>query len=256
METIAVTGIVLSAMQVQEADRRLVLLTKEQGRITVFARGASRPRSALVGVTRPFVTGEFELRPGRDAYTLLSARPREYFDELSKDYDRMTFGLYFLELAAYFSVENVEGLELLNLVFLALKALEKGKMPVPLIRMVYEYRLFVISGEYPQVFQCAVTGKPLAEGYFSLARREALCNECAGGEPGLIRLDVSAMYTLQYILTAPLQKLFGFAVSAAVYEVLSGLLAAWKKRFLAREFRTEAFLPELAFPRDGEKAPD
>ena len=247
MDTITATGIVLSSSQVQEADRRLVLLTKERGKITVFARGASRPRSPLLGITRPFLTGEFTLYPGRDAYSLHSAQIREYFDSLSQDYDRMTVGLYFLELAGTFSAEEAESASLLNLLYLTLKALERGIVPPALVRMIYEYRLFVEAGEYPQVFACAVGGEPLKEGWFSLSRREAVCSEHAAGAQGLIRLDEAAMYTLQYILSAPLPKLYRFLVTEEVYRVLLELLDEWKRRFLNRTLRTEAFLPELHY---------
>lgn len=234
-------------MAVGETDRRLVVLTKEQGRISVFARGACRPRSTLMAISRPFVTGEFLLIPRKDSFSLQSAVVKEYFDDLTKDFDKMAYGCYFLELAGYFSVEQADGTDILNLLFLTLKALEKQQMPMELIRLVYEYRLFVAAGEYPQVFTCSSCRKPLTEGWFSMRTRSAVCSQCGTSMDGTW-LSVSAVYALQYILTAPVTKLYRFRLTDDVLEALQHVLNQWKKRYLDREFRSEALLQAAKLP--------
>ncbi len=244
METITVTGIVLSSMPVGETDRRIVILTREQGRISVFARGACRPKSPLVAVSRPFASGEFVLIPRKDSYNLQSAAIREYFDPLLQDFEKMAYGCCFLEEAGYFAAEDMDAADLLNLLFLTLRALQKGVISMKLIRLVFEYRLFAVSGEYPQIFQCSQCKTPLKSGWFSMNRKSAVCGQCYKGTDGE-ELSASVVYTLQYILSAPLNRLYSFSVSEEVFIKLEDLLTRWKKRFLDREFKSSALLEEL-----------
>ena len=96
---IEVTGMVLSATQVGDYDRRLVILTKEKGKIAAFARGARRNGSVLTAACQPFTYGVFSLFAGRDAYRIQSVEVKNYFEAVKTDLDALTYGAYFCELA-------------------------------------------------------------------------------------------------------------------------------------------------------------
>lgn len=179
-EAIQVTGVVLSAMPVGEYDRRVVLLTKELGRITAFARGARRQNSPLMAASNAFVFAHFTLYQGKNSYTLVQAQVSHYFMELASEMPEVYYGFYFMEVADYFGTENVDETNTVNLLFVTLKALLKKKVDRHLIRAVYELKTLVHNG----VFAIEPT-------------------ECPN--------DI-VLYALEYIVGSPVEKLYSFSL--------------------------------------------
>ena len=157
-DKISLTGMVLAAAPLREADKRLVLLTKEKGKVTVFARGARRPGNPFLAAANPFAFGTFQVQESGSAYRLIQVEIRNYFREISEDMESACYGSYFLEFADYYARENDDGAMLLQLLYAALRALLNPKLDNCLIRYTFELRTMAEGGEYPQVFQCTVCG--------------------------------------------------------------------------------------------------
>lgn len=205
-ETLELTGMVLKVSPVGDNDRRLVILTRERGKITAFARGAKRPGSQLMGVTRPFVFGTFRLYEGRDAYNLQGADITNYFSELATDVEAACYGSYFLEFADYYSRENMEASEELLLLYQSLRALMKPALPNPLVRAVFELRCMVINGDY--------TEHPPRE------------------------VSDSANYAWEYIIASPIESLYTFVLAPEVLKELEYCVESTRHRFVDREFHS------------------
>lgn len=243
-QTVVLTGMVLSAMPVGDYDKRIQILTRERGKIAAFARGARRPNNALLAAASPFSFGQFELYEGKSAYTVSKVNITCYFRELAQDLEAVSYGFYFLEMAAYYTQENMDGTDYLNLLYLTLKALLKPALDNRLVRRIYELRVLVLMGEYPNFFSCMKCGrKQEAKGrhFFSVKRHGLLCPEClAGGHA--VPLDASALYALQYIVASPLNKLYTFTVSAPVFAVLDEVIPGYIRQYHGHVFKSEDML--------------
>jgi len=98
MPSLAVNGIVLRHANYRDNDRMLTLLTPDHGRMDVLARGCRRPRSPLMSASEMFCTGEYLLFAQRDRATLTSCAIHDSFYPLRLDFDRLSYGVYLLNL--------------------------------------------------------------------------------------------------------------------------------------------------------------
>lgn len=247
-----VTGVVLSAMPIGDYDKRLVILTKEYGKITAFARGAKRPTSSLLASSQPFTFGDFQVYAGKSSYTVVSCQITRYFEELRKDLQAVAYASYFCEVMEYLTRENLDAAQYLNLLYVSLRALEKKQMDVSLIRSVFEIRTMQINGEAMEVFSCIRCGKKenLEEmdsffGNFCTRAGGLLCGDCAGQKVSTISLTPAAVYTVQYIQTVPMSRLYSFRVSDEVKNELERLCSDYLKQYLNVRFHSLELLPLL-----------
>lgn len=239
-----VTGMVLKVMPIGDYDKRITLLTKERGKITAFARGARRQGSQLLAATNPFSFGEFELYEGRSSYTVAKASIQNYFRELAADIDATYYGFYFLEFADYYCQENNDEREMLKLLYQTLRALESPAFDNRLVRIVYELKAMAVNGVGPNVFSCVKCGKKEAISSFSVKRGGVLCSGC-GLDHDVIRVEESTVYTMQYVISSTVEKLYTFTVSTKVLQELQQVMREYLHRYLGHSFQSIKILEEM-----------
>ena len=242
---IILTGMVLSTMPVGEYDRRVVILTKEQGKISAFARGARRPNSPLVGAVNPFSFGTFTMYEGRTSYTIQSASISNYFAELRGDIVGAYYGFYFLEFTDYYTKEFNDEREMLKLLYQTLRALTNPHIPNMLIRYIFELKALTINGQAPQVFQCMTCGNKERPAVFSAVKGGLVCSECMKDVRDGIRLDPSTLYSMQYIETSTIEKLYTFNVTEKVLTELGNVMSRMTDIYVGKRFKSLEILETL-----------
>ena len=213
-EFLWVTGMVLKQTPIGEYDRRICLLTKEKGKISAFARGARKQGSRFAAATNPFSFGTFKLYAGRDSYTVSDVEIQTYFEELMTDFEGAYYGMYFAEVADYYTRENNDEREMLKLLYQSLRALCAPALPNPLVKCIFELKSIAVNGEYP-------------------------------GVPQNRKLTESTIYALHYIETSPIEKLYTFTVTEEVLAELTSVAEEYRKYFMDRQFKSLEILKTL-----------
>ena len=237
-QTVTVTGMVLSSSPIGEYDKRVVLLTKEKGKISAFAKGARRQNSMLMGVTNPFTFGEFTLYEGRTSYNIVQAKIQNYFMELSSDLEAAYYGFYFLEFADYYAKEYNDETQMLKLLYQTLRALGSKKISHELIRCVFELKALVINGEYPDVFACSYCGSKEDGAVFSSKNHGIICPECSRIAADGIRMSAATLYTLQYVVASSIEKLYTFTVSDEVLREFKKIMKQYIGMYVEKHFKS------------------
>ncbi len=236
-QSIKVTGMILSAVPIGEYDKRIVILTKEKGKISAFAKGARRQNSPLMGVTNPFSFGEFELYEGRTSHNVMQAHILNYFMEFNTDFESAYYGFYFMEIADYYTREYNDEKEMLKLLYQTMRALASGKFDRELVRYIFELKTLVIQGEAPEVFRCANCGVDERKMVFSSRNHGFICEECQGIAPDGIRVCDSTVYALQYIVSSSIEKLYTFAVSNEVLGEIRRIMKQYMDTHVEKRFK-------------------
>ena len=214
-ELIGVTGIILKTEPIGEYDRRVVILTRERGKISAFARGARKQGSRLLASTNPFCFGKFSLYPGKSAYNVSETLISNYFEGLRDDFEAACYGMYFLELMDYYTRENNDEKEMLKLLYQSLRALLHEGLSNLLVRYIFEIKALTINGEYP-----------------GLPKRDTPY------------LD-STEYTVNYIVNTTVEKLYTFTVTGQVLEELSQIAGIFNSRFIDKIMKSLEILHEI-----------
>lgn len=208
------TGMVLKSEAIGEYDRRVVILTKERGKLSAFARGARKPGNRFMAAANPFCFGEFKLYPGKNAYTLQDIRIDNFFQELRDDFLGAYVGIYFMEIADYYGRENSDDKELLKLLYQSVRALIHPSYDNRLVRAVFEIKAIVVNGEFP--------------GFFP-------------------ELDVNSAcaYTISYIVQSPIEKLFRFTVTEEVLQELMHYASKYCAKCMDKKFKSLEIIESL-----------
>ncbi len=144
-------GIVLSRTNYGEADRILTVLTSDQGKVRLVAKGVRRIKSRLAGGIELFSINDITYIVGRgDLGTLVSARVFRNFGSIVKDVNRTMFTYDVLKVLNKLTEDSPEQ-EYFTVLARTLEAIDNAQNSLDAIALWFYMQLLRLSGHLPNL---------------------------------------------------------------------------------------------------------
>jgi DNA repair protein RecO (recombination protein O) len=228
-------GVVLRTHRLGEADRIVVILTAEHGKIRAVAKGVRKTKSRFGSRLEPLSHVNLLLYHGRELDVVNQADTVESPRDLRDDLDRLTQGIALLEAIDQLTPDREPVPHLYRMLVGALRTL--GTSASQLVVPAFYWKLLAAEGVRPELdrcVRCAADGPLVA---FDLDEGGVLCRGCRQGTG----LSPAGLALLRQVLGGQLQAALSIPPSPATTEV--ALLATRAmEHHLERRLRAVALL--------------
>ncbi len=183
-EQFTTNAINLKSYSISEADKIIVMYSKEKGIIKGVAKGIKKTTSRLGGRMDLFVANKMMLNKGKSLDTICQAEALNTFLNLRTDMNKLFYAMYCSEIVSNFGIENdPNSSEIYELFYKLLDNLSKSRTIVKSMLSVIKFQLKImdITGYSIELERCVKCLKPLNDTdiYFSIEQGGILCGNCA-----------------------------------------------------------------------------
>lgn len=227
------TGIVVRTYKLGEADRIVVLLTAEHGKVRAVAKGVRKTKSRFGGRLEPLNHLSLLLYQGRELDIVSQCDTIDSPAPLLTDLDRLTQGLALVEAVDQLALDRQPVPHLYRMLVGALRTLEAR--PSPLVVPGFYWKLLAAEGVRPELDCCVGCGaaEPLVA--FDMHEGGVLCRTCRRGRP----ISADALRITRMILGGQLNQALLEPPSPATAEV-AHLATTALEHHLERRLRSVA----------------
>lgn len=241
-----VEAVILRHSDWGEADRLLVLFTREMGKVRVVAKGVRKIRSRKAGHLEPFTRATLQLARGRDMPIVTQADTVTAYIPLREDLLRTGYAAYIVELVDRFIYEEGENRFLYALLVDTLDRLNEASLLWQPVRY-FEVQLLDLLGFRPELFNCTSCREEIRpqDQFFSADAGGVLCPKCGRLRPGARPVSLETLKYFRHFLRSTYAQASRAHPAEETLAELESLLHYYLTYLLERGLNTPAFLREI-----------
>ena len=179
IRTESLTGIVLRSISVGEADRLVIIVTRERGKFKCLARGVRKPTSKLGGFLEPMHEVLITVQFSRLFPIVKDVRTIGVLNEISNNVPHYLYLMYIAELLESFILEDEMNLEIFDLYKFVLKTFNNAH-EVNMLILFFQLKLLMLCGYGPELSACVECRSLLnaEDQYFGFVQGGIICPRC------------------------------------------------------------------------------
>ena len=183
MNNYVTEAINLKSYNLNDADKIIVMYSKDNGLIKGVAKGIKKPKSKLGARMDLLVANSLQLLKGRSMDTIIQAQTVNNFRKTREDMDKLMLSSYVSELIVNFGEgSEAASKEIYELLYKALNRIadSKEKKDALIAVIKFQLKLLLIMGFCVELDTCLCCREQILdeEMYFSSAMGGVICKEC------------------------------------------------------------------------------
>ena len=239
MGIVKTKGIIISENNVGDFDKMLTMLTPGLGKISCIAKGARRPKSALLAGSQLLCFGEYMMYQGSNTYNINSCETIEVFYNLRTDLDKLKYAIHATKIIQGVTEENQNSYKILQLFLNTLYTISETEKDLDLCISIFKLRLMCYLGFTPIVDKCTECGEHEDITSFSMKKSGFKCKTCSKLDKSCIQITESTQNAIKYIIMAPPKKLFSFNLKDESLKELKIIAKLYLNEKLEKEYKME-----------------
>jgi DNA repair protein RecO (recombination protein O) len=252
MSVFSTPAILLHKLDYGDFDLILTFFSLKRGKISLIAKSAKKSTKRFAGILELFSLVEVvgSMSRGRGLPVLQEAVLQSPFSAIRDDINKTAYASYWCELINKWLEENRKQVQLYLLLQHVLSRLDSGGSAAAELSILFQMRLLSLSGHGPNLRQCARCQKQLESiqrnrVFFDIAKGGILCDECAAGTGGRIRLSKGTIKQLKWVESGDLKKASRIRFGPQALEEGLELLEAFVPYIMGLQPRSLKFLKQI-----------
>lgn len=249
MHNFVTDAINLKSYNLSEADKIIVMYSKDKGLIRGVAKGVKKPKSKLGARMDLLVANKLMLYKGKSLDRICQAEALNTFKNIRQNMNKIFYSMYISEVVSNFGIEDDPcSEEVYDILYKALDKISNAQNDIEILLSVikFQIKMMQISGFGIELEKCLCCGEYItdSEMYFSSRMGGVVCSKCNAG-------NIKLHHKLRDFLNACLQYDFDYVseydkkANEKVCSVCFELLKDYINKHSLKKFNSQNILQEI-----------